>query len=83
VLPNYANNLRRLGFAGDELEGRPSDRVVDATVAWGDADAIHDRVRAHLDAGADHVTVQVLTGEEGRVPLEELTELATALAPLR
>jgi hypothetical protein len=40
-------------------------------------------VRAHLDAGADHVAVQVLTGEDGRVPLEGLTELATALAPLR
>jgi probable F420-dependent oxidoreductase len=82
-LPNYANNLRRLGFTDDEIEGRPSERLVDATVASGDAGAIAERVRAHLDAGADHVTVQVLTGAEGRVPLEELSELAGALAPLR
>ena len=82
-LPNYANNLRRLGFRDDEVTGRGSDRLVDATVAQGDAEAIAERVRAHLDAGADHVAVQVLTGEDTRVPLEELAELVGALAPLR
>ena len=37
--PNYANNLRRLGFTDDDIEP-VSDRFVDALVAWGDVDAI-------------------------------------------
>jgi probable F420-dependent oxidoreductase len=78
-LPNYANNLRRLGFSDDEIAGRGSDRLVDATVAWGEAPAIAERVRAHLDAGADHVCVQVITGDEGRAPVAELRELAPVL----
>jgi probable F420-dependent oxidoreductase len=79
-LPNYANNLRRLGFTDDEVAGQGSDRLVDATVAWGDVEAISRRVREHLDAGADHVCLQVITGDEARVPLEELRELASMLS---
>ena len=37
------------------------DRFIDAIVAWGDEQAIRDRVRAHYDAGADHVCVQPLS----------------------
>ena len=80
-LPNYANNLRRLGFADDDIE-QVTDRVVDATGAWGDVEAIRTRVRAHLDAGADHVCVQVLPHEPGTVPLAEWRELAPALVDL-
>jgi probable F420-dependent oxidoreductase len=57
-LPNYVNNLRNLGYDNADLDGDPSDRLVDAIVAWGDVDAIVARVRDHLDAGADHVAVQ-------------------------
>ena len=60
TLPNYANNLLRLGFTEDDLGGGISDRLVDAIVAWGDAETIAVRVQAHQDAGADHVCVQVL-----------------------
>jgi probable F420-dependent oxidoreductase len=60
--PNYANNLRRLGFTDDDMAGDLSDRLVDAIVAWGDAGAIAARVQEHFDAGADHVCVQVLAG---------------------
>jgi probable F420-dependent oxidoreductase len=55
TLPNYVNNWKRLGFT--EFS---SDQFVDALVAWGDEAAIKRRVEAHLDAGADHVCVQVL-----------------------
>jgi hypothetical protein len=48
-------------------------------VAWGDVDAVRARVQAHLDAGADHVTVQVLTPERGTLPLDEWRELAPVL----
>jgi len=67
-LPNYANNLRRLGFDDDDLAGECSDRLVDAIVAWGNEEQIAARVAAHRDAGADHVCVQVLaeTPEEMR-----------------
>ncbi len=64
TLPNYVNNLIRLGFTEDEVTVGPSDRVVDAIVAWGDLDTIAARVRAHHDAGADHVCVQVLPRDD-------------------
>jgi probable F420-dependent oxidoreductase len=78
-LPNYMNNLRRFGITDDDLADGGSDRLVDLIVAWGDADAIRGRVQAHLDAGADHVAVQVVTGERGTLPLTEWRELAPAL----
>lgn len=78
-LPNYTNNLRALGYADDELEPPGSDRVIDAIVAWGDASAIATRVRAHLDAGADHVCIQVVGGDPAVAPLDAWRELAGAL----
>jgi probable F420-dependent oxidoreductase len=78
-LPNYMNNLRRFGITDDDLADGGSDRLVDMIVAWGDVDAIRARVQAHHDAGADHVAVQVVTGERGALPLDEWRELAPAL----
>lgn len=78
ALPNYANNLRSLGFGDDDLAGSGSDRLVDAVVAWGDADRVARRVREHLDAGADHVCVQIIGGGEG-FPLAQYRRLAGAL----
>jgi len=57
-LPNYQNNLKWVGFADADFENGGSDRLVDAIVAWGDDDAIAARIRAHHDAGADHVCIQ-------------------------
>ena len=78
ALDNYRRNLVRLGFAEDELVDGGSDRLVDAIVAWGDVDALNARVKAHLDAGADHVCVQAV----GDDPLEELRRAAPALRDL-
>jgi probable F420-dependent oxidoreductase len=78
-LPNYMNNLRRFGITDDDLADGGSDRLVDMLVAWGDVDAIRARVQAHLDAGADHVAVQVVTRQRGALPLTEWRELAPAL----
>ncbi|HZT53325.1 MAG TPA: LLM class F420-dependent oxidoreductase [Gaiellaceae bacterium] len=77
-LDNYRRNLLRLGFTEDDFHGGGSDRLVDAIVAWGDVDAVRERVRAHLDAGADHVCVQAI----GVDPLDELRQAAPALAGL-
>jgi len=79
--PNYANNLRDLGFGDEDLAGGGSDRLVDAVVGWGDADAVVTHVRAHLDAGADHVCVQPV-GAPVDVVLAELERLAPALLAL-
>ncbi|EID17096.1 hypothetical protein MXEN_02934 [Mycobacterium xenopi RIVM700367] len=61
-LANYRNNWKRLGFSDDDITRPGSDRLVDALVAYGTPDAVAARLRQHLDAGADHVAVQVLTG---------------------
>jgi probable F420-dependent oxidoreductase len=80
-LPNYANNLRSLGFGDDDLAGAGSDRLIDAVVAWGGPDRIADRLGMHLEAGANHVCVQVLTPLES-FPLGAYRELAPALMEL-
>ena len=80
-MPNYTNNLRRLGFGEEDFAGAGSDRVIDALVAWGTPETIAGRVRAHRDAGADHVCVQVL-GDPRRFPFAEWRELAPALTGL-
>lgn len=78
-LPNYQANLRRLGFDDEDFKGGGSDRLVDAIVAWGELDQIAGRVRAHFDAGADHVCVQALHPGRRGVPVEGWQELAPAL----
>jgi len=75
-------NLRRLGFTDDDLAGPASDRLVDALVARGDEDAIAARVRAHYDAGADHVCIYVVGGAGEELPLGAWRRLAPALTGL-
>jgi probable F420-dependent oxidoreductase len=78
-LPNYVNNLKRLGFSDADIENGGSDRLVDAIVVWGNIDAVAKRVRAHHDAGADHVCVQVLGSDPTQLPHSQWHELASAL----
>jgi probable F420-dependent oxidoreductase len=59
-LSNYTANLRKFGFTDEDLTGRGSDRFVDALALHGDAETIARGLTAHFDAGADHVSVQVL-----------------------
>ena len=79
ALPNYANNLRRVGWGDEDLAGEGSDRLIDAVIAIGDVDAIVARVRAHLDAGADHVCVQFRAERSADPSLAAFQELASAL----
>lgn len=79
-LPNYVRNLRNLGFGDDDFAGNGSDRLVDALVAHGDEEAIAARVRAHHDAGADHVCIYVLgAAADENLPLEAWRRLAPVL----
>lgn len=77
-LENYVNNWRRLGFSDADVAGHGSDRLIDATIAWGDETAIRKRIQAHWDAGANHVCIQPLHPDGGRLPDERLLAL---LAP--
>ena len=74
-LPNYRQNLERLGFGAADFEAGGSDRLVDAIVAHGSPAQVAGRVRQHLEAGADHVAIQVLTRDPEVVPLSEWWQL--------
>jgi probable F420-dependent oxidoreductase len=82
ALPNYANNLRRLGWSDEDIANDGSDSLIDAVIAWGDVDAIVSRVKAHLDAGADHVCVQLRAESSADPALAGYAELASALLSL-
>lgn len=66
--PNYTNNLARLGFGPEDVADGGSDRLVDAIVVHGELDDALGRIRSHLDAGADHVCVQVLHPDMAHLP---------------
>lgn len=77
-VPGYAANLARMGFSADEID-RLDDRLVDALTAWGDPSAIAARVAEHHEAGADHVSINVLTGVTGPQPIEQWRALTRVL----
>jgi probable F420-dependent oxidoreductase len=74
-LVNYTNNLRRLGWTDADLQGGGSDALIDALVAHGPADRVAEKLAGHLEAGADHVAIQVL----GEDLLGDYRQLAPAL----
>jgi probable F420-dependent oxidoreductase len=78
-LPNYRRNLLTLGFRDSDFDDGGTDRLVDAIVAWGDVEAIRERVRSHHAAGADHVCLQALTADSRDVPRDQWRTLAKAL----
>jgi probable F420-dependent oxidoreductase len=75
---NYTSTMQRGGFTAEDVAGGGSDRLVDAIVVHGDAAVLAAAVRAHLDAGADHVCVQVQPAEGDVVPA--LRAIAAELA---
>jgi probable F420-dependent oxidoreductase len=78
-LSNYVNNWRRLGFSEDDVRKPGSDRLIDAVVAYGSPEAIAQRLNEHVEAGADHVAIQVLGGWTDETLLPALSELAGPL----
>jgi probable F420-dependent oxidoreductase len=75
-LRNYVSNLRRLGFTEQDVQGDGSDRLFDAVIRHGSDESVAAGLRAHLDAGADHVAVQLLGADD---ELAGYRELAGAL----
>jgi probable F420-dependent oxidoreductase len=76
-LRNYTQALLQHGFTEADIANGGSDRLIDAVIPQGSAEEIAEVVRAHFDAGADHVCVQPL-GEDG-IPRAAWTALAKAL----
>ena len=86
-LDTYVNStfniakFRRLGYSEEDITHGGSDRFVDDFVFWGDLDTIVEKLHAHLDAGADHVGVQVLGIEPGQSAMPFWRMLGDALLP--
>jgi probable F420-dependent oxidoreductase len=76
---NYTSNLRRLGWSDEDLSGGGSDALIDALVAHGSGAQVAARLGEHLQAGADHVVIQLLTAPGADV-MDGYRELARALA---
>jgi probable F420-dependent oxidoreductase len=77
-LPNYTNNLKALGWKDEDFQNGCSDALVDAIVAWGDEQKIHDCIEAHLKAGATHVCILPIRVDNESLPDSRVME---ALAP--
>jgi probable F420-dependent oxidoreductase len=75
LMGHYARSLRRQGFNEQDLASGGRDRLIDSVVAWGDVDTIGARIRAHHQAGADHVCLNVIGAGPG-MPLTQWRELA-------
>ena len=80
ALPNYANNLKRLGWTDDDVAGDGSERLIDAVIAIGDADTIVQRITAHLEAGADTVCLQLREEKSADPALAAYAEIRGAFA---
>lgn len=79
TLSNYANNFLRMGFTEGDIRTPGSNKLIDAVVAYGTPDAIAQRLNEHLEAGADHVGVQILDGWPEDKLVAALRELAEPL----
>ena len=73
--------FRRLGYSEQDISNGGSNRIVDDLVFWGDLDTIARRLNAHVDAGADHVAVQVIGIEPGQSAMPYWRMLGDALLP--
>jgi probable F420-dependent oxidoreductase len=74
-LANYTTSMQRGGFTADDTAGEGSDDLIDRIVVHGDAPTLAAAVQAHIDAGADHVCVQVQPAA-----LSDLTPALRAIA---
>lgn len=76
-LDYYHRAWRTLGFDDTDFEAGGSDRLVDSIVAWGDRDAIGQRLDEQREAGASRVVVIPLNPAGGREPHWDLLEQLT------
>jgi hypothetical protein len=79
--PYNVAKFRRLGYTEEDLSNGGSDRFVDDFVFWGDLGSIAGKLHAHVDAGADHVGIQVIGIRPGQAAMPYWRALADALRP--
>jgi probable F420-dependent oxidoreductase len=75
TLPNYTDNFLRHGYDAGDLEHAGSDRLLDGLFGLGGPAEINARISEHLNAGADHIAIQVLP-LPGQTRVEVLAEIA-------
>jgi probable F420-dependent oxidoreductase len=78
TLPAYQANFRRMGFSDEEITQR-ADRLVDGLIAWGEVDAVAERLAQHRRAGADHVAINVIAASPDALPVDQWRSLAALL----
>lgn len=78
-LPAYHRQWRAFGFDESDWTGKASDRLVDASVAWGDTAVIEQRITDHLAAGATQIQLSTNHAVRGTPGLP--WDLLEALAP--
>jgi probable F420-dependent oxidoreductase len=76
-LSNYTNNLLKFGYSQSDIDNGGSDRLIDAVIPNGSAGAVAEAIRAHFEAGADHVCIQPLG--HGSHPADDYRALAKEL----
>jgi probable F420-dependent oxidoreductase len=79
-LENYRASWARLGYDDTDWVRGGSERLCDDLVVHGDVDVVREAARAHLDAGADHVCLQVLGSTLNEVPFAQWDELGHGIA---
>jgi probable F420-dependent oxidoreductase len=79
-LPNYRNNWLRYGLTEADFADGASDRLIDASVAWGNEEAIRKRIEEHYAAGASHVCIRPISpnGDKSKLDWNVLKALAPA-----
>jgi len=81
-LDNYRRSLMRQGYAAADLDADGTDQLVDDLVGWGSPSDIARKVSEHLASGANHVALQLITGDN-QVPIRQWRRLAPAMADLK
>jgi probable F420-dependent oxidoreductase len=81
AMPNYHNNLMRVGFTEEDLADGGSDRLIDAIFVWGGVEAVRQRAAEHWEAGADHVAIHVVTAFGDPLPRAQWRAIAAGLKP--
>jgi probable F420-dependent oxidoreductase len=71
---SFGSTLAELGYPAEV-----TDEVVDALVAHGGPDTVVEKARAHVAAGADHVTLLPPIGTEFAAGVEQFVRVAPAL----
>ncbi len=78
-LPNYTNNLLRLGYTEDDFQHGGSNQLVDAIVAWGTPEDVLLRVGDHLNAGASSVCLRIVTDQPAPIPHSQMRDLTKSI----